>query len=449
MPDTEVTVAEPSVDAGASTDLAISTVDTGEVGQPAAGESTDVVTAETAGTFRALDARGRMLPETAAAVKTLSPQLAGYVSRALATAHTLHARFRGKSPWAEINRLEKLDKRLKGESGLEAIAAELSDVQENDDLFARSDPKLLDKMTETPAARAAFVKLLPHAMFKWQSIAPLSYSQYMGRFMADNMRNTAIAEDGTPIDLAVRLRRIVSLTFPVDKEGNPRTATQIENEMLGEDLKAVQKYVSIVQGLTKLQPEELAPERTDPNDRELELSRRERQLVQEQWKSALNSALSRPYTEEWNKQTAGREMTAEQGERIRSLFKTRLRIVQKMVPDYAATVAELENSGDRAGFIQLHLEFFRKNAPGILAREIDAVLGPRKKGAAPATGSPARPAASQPTQQPVTGAVRLRTAPAASELERGSRAAAMYRENRGILNAKNTRGLPAGTEVYW
>lgn len=393
------------------------------------GTGTDLTAHEESGAapsnFRAVE-RGRPTESTSAALKLLKAEhpehaaLTAYIPRALARDSKLASMFPGQNPFKAIEAMQKELKALGGAKGIAEIRTELADVEENDLLYANGDPKLLAKMTATPAAKAAFMKMVPHAFRLFESLAPNAYTAYMAKTFVGHMMGQ---------DFDLHMRRLASM-IPA------------ENADAVSELTQVQKFISDLQGMTKLQPEDLdvKPPATAANDTE----RAERlELQRENWRTARDADMNRIYTEEWGKQAEGRTITPRQKLNIESQFKTRLNAGRRSISDYRNTIDGFEASRDRNGFLQLHRDYFTQNIGRMLAHEIREELGaaPAKRPAASdTTATGARPAVAV---APTPGWRKVAASPEYEAMKRGPGGTTleMMKEHKAILKD--------GTKVTW
>lgn len=369
--------------AGGGTETALATTDTGAeestalTVQDPAEVSTDETDLEPYQPLR----DGKPSRTTAAAIaliKQSHPQVAKAIPRALA----MEARIRsmvpqGVNPFDEFKRLQRVEKDLGGQRGIADIRKELAEIEELDQLYARSDPRMLDIMTSTPDGERAFSKMAPFIPGKLKKLpggpaaiismapaiydlhrelAPRSYNRYM---------SSTILGDLMHADVDLHFRRLASL-IPAD------------NEIGKQSVAAIQAYMDRLNGLTKLEPEAMPAETntgTDTGREELtrerqELANEKRAMVLQGWKNASDQAKDKLFQSAWAELSKGKKISPVDREDIEARFWLRLPKAMAQVPGFDQSLKEFWESEDRDGYLRYLQGLHAQHVPRVLKAEI-------------------------------------------------------------------------------
>lgn len=379
--------------AGGSTETALATTDTTEEStaltiQDPAEVSTEETDLEPYQPLR----DGKPSRTTAAAIaliKQSHPQVAKAIPRALA----MEARIRsmvpqGVNPFDEFKRLQRVEKDLGGQRGIADIRKELAEIEELDQLYARSDPRMLDIMTSTPDGERAFSKMAPFIPGKLKKLpggpaaiismapaiydlhrelAPNSYNRYMASMIRSDMRNGTVNIGGRDmvVDLEVQFRRLASL-IPSDSEIGKQALT------------LVQAYMDRLMDLSSLTPEAMPAETntgTDTGREELtrerqELANEKRAIVLQGWKNASDQAKDKLFQSAWAELSKGKKISPVDREDIEARFWLRLPKAMAQVPGFDQSLKEFWESDDRDGYLRYLQGLHAQQVPRVLKAEI-------------------------------------------------------------------------------
>lgn len=429
---TALTVAEPTE---------IATTD-----EPEGAEGTDLATIED----QPLTERGKPSRTTSEALKGLMkthPNLAKQIPRDMAVANRLRSMFPGQNPFEAVNAALKRIKLLGGESGIQDIQKELRDIQELDDLYAKSDPRMLDRMTDTPEGKAAFQKLAVHVINKlaelpgsenavmelapkawdmYSQVAPKGWSKYIATTVLADMLEKGLEE---------HLIRVSSL-IPAD------------NEVGVAALKGVQGYLDHLKALRAQSaevPTRVTPTK-DPRDdeyrqREENLAKKEREAELGTWKKSADGDMNSIFQTEWAKQTKGRKISAVDGEDIRARIALRVPKALAATAGYEDQRKSYVEATDKTGYLTYMRSLAAKHIPLVVAAELR-----RKYGAPAVTMAKAdTPAAAATTARtpPAQGFKRVAVKPEYNTIHRGlgGTTAEMFNKKMAVLKD--------GTKVSW
>lgn len=430
-------------------------------------EGGSVATVPGGGSFRAIES-GRLSKPAAEGFKALETHnpglrwLSNVAQKALVFRDQMLGMFPGKNPVTEIQAMQREFKTLGGVKGIEAIRAELADVEENDLLYADGDPKLLMKMTHTPdkngkwvpspPAQEAFVKMIPHALKLFEQISPNRFSSYLAKAFLQHMKTAQMNDQGDTFDVALSLRRMASVLPKTKEQATPENLA-IMHQIVGQELPILQAYIALLQGYTQLPPEELIPKEDAGLTSEREKLQRERiDLRNSVWRRDRDAIKNKLALSEYDRQAAGMKVSARQKEEIFAKFDDRLETARRYTTDYRSTVESFSDNNDRDGFLSFHRELFIAKIPGLMARVIKDELGDVKP---KATTTSVASAATTQTQRTETAArmTAVKSFPATngSDLKRGpgGTTTEMIGKRQGIASKKNQWGVPEGTLVSW
>lgn len=371
-------------------------------------------------------------------------QWANDAQRALGYRARIRSEFPGKDPVVEIARLKKLEKELGGERGFAEMQSDLAELQEIDKLYANSDPRMLDYMTETDAGKSAFVKLAPHIINKFRSLAPKAFASTFANLFLGSMKYDMLNDDkGNPVepaDLPLRLRRLAA-------------AIPKENELAMGELNALFAYVNLIQGLTQVEPERFVPQQsTVDNTRERELNERETKLLQTEWIGARDALATQITQRIWGEETKGKSVSSDDRRDTESLFQMRLQRAINSVPNYKSTVQHFFDTKDKEGYLAYQNSLLQDHIPATLKIEIRKLL-PRLAALKPGQRTGATTEATTTTRQTPAplqqGFRRLPAKPSDNDLDYTQMNKEMIIKHQGVLRRGNSQGMPAGSKVSW
>ena len=285
--------------------------------------------------------------------------------------HALHA----QSEWnkalpgglKELNAMRDLVEQRGGPEGLQNLSQELDSFHDFDRMYTAGDPKALDFMTSEPEGQAAFLKLMPLALQKFESMDKGGYTGYMAGVFMSTM-------DAYRIPLVLeRLQDFIG--------ENPQAAAQLQK--LNQFYKQMVDYS---QSKSEFKPPEAAPD-----NRGSELDQREARLTREEWRRETAMTQQQTFSGEWARLAAGRKLTDTQDAAIRELFESR--ISKAVAARHSEKLERYFQAKDKNGFIRYANEITRTEVPTALKAAFEAVM-PGKPG--PRVGTPPAPKAAAP-----------------------------------------------------
>ncbi len=346
-------------------------------GAPADGAEGD----QTGKPFLAVDngKLSKVAKETIDELKVKNPQLAKAVQRALFAEDRLRRELPGgfKDLTALRGKLEELG----GDEGIQTIQGELNGWKEFDAQYTAGDPKVLEFLTETPEAAAAFLKIAPAAFEKFREQHPDGYSAYVSQvFMAD-MNDAQLPMN---IQLLGHVLSRATLSEPDKAE-----ATKLYQSLVD--------YVNRVGGMAKKQvaaPTPTATKGADP--RAADLDTREQSIRRTEWESETSRNHSQIFNEAWKRLAPN--VPEKQLQTVFDLYSVRLKQAIAAKKDFDSNMDRYFRAKQKDGFVKLHKSTFTDIVPltlrktlaefGIGARKAPAAAGAPKPGEAPKPGVP-------------------------------------------------------------
>ena len=323
--------------------------------------------------------------ETLDKIKLENPGLARAIQRALFK----EAEYARELPngLKDVKALRETIETLGGEHGIQEIQAELNGWQQFDQQFTAGDPKAVEFMTSEPEGQAAFLKLIPSALQKYEELHPEGYSQYMAQVFAHT-----IGQSGIPL----ALERL--------------------SDFIGENPKAQEQWSKIagfIKGIGDMSRKAVEAPKfgpTTPDTRGQDLDTREAQLTRNEWRSETAGEQRSVFQSEWTRLSAGRKLSEPQSAAVKELFESRLNRAIK--GNHADTLERYFKAKDKAGFMRYAAQLNKVEVPKALREAFDAVVpgkpGPKavappaKNGAPPARGVPIAQGFVQVAKQPAT-----------------------------------------------
>lgn len=371
---------------GGDTALTVSTgtavADTGAGGD---GTGTDLVPAgdntpaSTGADSQPIFERGQLSKSASQTFRTLETanptarRVLGQAQRALATQARLVHQF-GPKPFDRINALLKFEKEVGGVQGLQALRDASAELDEADSLYERADPKLIQDMTETPAAKQAFVGLWPHSVARFREIAPKTYTRWLGAQVMHSLEKIPIQlhdKNGSPmgnpevIDMPFRLRRMFG-NLPGKFENGAFTGGDMSAGMVQEfysDLAFIWAMVNEVRGWSQAQPEDLTPPKEDTSAARIaELESQANNATQEAWAVQRNAVCNEVLEQEIRKQTKGMELASVDMLNVAAEARNRINRTRRQQPDNNGKVDAFFKAKDLKGYISYNKRIFEDNA---------------------------------------------------------------------------------------
>ena len=432
MADTAIGFDAPDVDLGAGADDGAELDASGEGAAGGAEGATEGATeseGEAAGKpFLAVDngKLSKVAKETIDKLKLENPQLAKAVQRALFAEDRLRRELPGG--FKDLAGLREKIEQLGGDEGIKSIQGELKGWQDFDARYTAGDPKVLEFLTETPEAQAAFLKIAPAAFEKFREAHPDGYSAYVSQvFMAD-MQDAQL-----PMTIQLLGSILGRATF-----------SEPDKAEAGKLYAALAGYVNRIGDFAKKQvaaPAAVAKPGADP--RVAELDTRETNLRRTEWGGEIAKTHDRLFNEAWNR-LAG-TVPASKRQSIVDLYGVRLTQALAAKTDPQGSVdSKMDRyfaAKDKNGFVRFHESIMKDTVPLVLRKALaEFGIGARKApAAAPPNGAPAKSGA---PAKPAVGFTPIAAKPNfATDVDRARTTAKMWQDHQAIL--KN------GKQVTW
>ena len=376
------------------------------------------------------DASGRMTPTTSKLVRELETanpaarSFLGRAQRALGAVAKLTSmlgpkyidaivglrRFENEARWADIvdpqarKALGKAPFKT-GQDGLAALRSTAEDMERSDELYAKSDPQLLAMMTETPAAKQAYVKLWPHSVSKLRDLAPLTYTKWLGDQVLSLMEKSAVSlktKDGKDIteeiDLPRRLRRMVGcLPWTTGENGAylGGAVTPEQAQTLAWDIEFLNAFLLKVRGYASQTPEDLTPSKEDASAARIaEAERRADAATEAAWVTTRNAECNELIRAEVEKQAKGLNLSATEIANVTAKARATINEYRRSRPDNNSRIAGFKTAKNLAGYLTYNKGIVEEKAPEAVEKAL-ASQGRRSsrrapiRTAAPGTTSPA------------------------------------------------------------
>ena len=400
------------------TDLA--TIDSGDGGDGAGGDSTALATtgADSAAVYEG-GKLSRGTTKTFRQLETANPAarpILAEAQRALGGWAKIKSMF-GPKPFDKINALRKFEKEAGGMAGLQALREASEDLVKSDELYEKADPQLIAMMTETPAAKQAFVKLFPHSVAKLRELAPMTYTRWLGMQQLHSLEKAEVSiksKDGTvlgtePIDIPFRLRRIVGmLPWAMDATGKftGGTVTPEQMQTFQADLSYMFSYLDTVRAYANSTPEDLTPPKEDTSAAQIAKANKDAEdAIQNSWKVQRDAICNDIVAEEVRKQTKGMDLSSTIIADITAKSRKSINDIRKGQPDNTGKVKAFFDAKNVSGYIaynkrivQDHAASAVEKAVGLYARKSSRrapaavsaapVAAPGTQGVAPAANAP-------------------------------------------------------------
>ena len=373
----------------------------------------------------------KVAKETIDKLKAENPQLAKAVKCALFAEDRLRRELPGG--FKDLAGLREKIEQLGGDEGIQNIQGELNGWKEFDAQYTAGDPKVLEFLTETPEAQAAFLKIAPAAFEKFREAHPDGYSAYVSQvFMAD-MQDAQLP---MTIQLLGSILGRATLT-----EADQAEATKLYTALIG--------YVNRIGEFAKKQvaaPTSAAKTGADP--RAAELDTREQAIRRTEWSGESGQQHARIFSEAWKRLAAA--VPKEKVALVRRLYPIDLKekIAQKQInidgkpQSFDAAMDRYFKAKQKDGFLRLHDSTFKEVVPLALRSAMaEAGIGARKAPAAPGVGGEPATKPGAPAK-PAVGFTPVAAKPnIATEVDRSRTTTAMWQNKQAILNS--------GKQVTW
>lgn len=332
-----------------------------------------------------LDSKG-VLAQLKTALPNLDPRLERQIKNALFTKDQFEQAVPGGL--REVKAMREMIERHGGEQGLESRENTLRGFQHFDEMYVSGDPKALDFMTSDAEGQAAFLKMMPQALSKFQQLDSPAYQGYVAGVFRSTM-------DAYQLPLALmRLQDFMG--------DNPRAMEQFNT---------ILKFYNDMGEMAKYKPEPKANVQNQDTGRMSDIEAREQKLTRDEWRRETVSSQQQVFAQKWSELAGGRKLTTEQDAAVRELFESRLG--KAFRGKYEERLERYFQAGDKAGFMRMAAEIDRVEVPAALKAAFDAVM-PGRPGPRPGT-APAR--VSKPNAQAVKGYTQVDKPPAFREVD--------------------------------
>lgn len=409
---------------------------------------------------------------------------ANNAQRAIAFGNSVRQMFPGQNPITAIENLQRDLRSLAGDyatvpdprdpdgrTGIEQIRDSLAELEQADLLFYSADPALFDAMTADEEGKAAFAKLIPFGLAKMKAIAPNAYRAMIAKEFLEELKYSDLTDDkGNPVeraDIPLRVRRMYGALVGRDEKNQLAILEKPDSVTLYNEIVAISNLLDNLEKAAKLAPEKFnVPAETDTklSDRERRIAEREEQNKQRDFLGARQRIANAVVQREWNKLTAGWEISPEDRDDVLALYHTRLdQMIRKGEPGILSERKRFYDANDIRGMERHEEALQNRYTPKAMKMEVDKLIGRLKAmGKKPKGGAAAKPGAepaARPGAAPVAvpqGFIKLNEKPHNNDLDfqamqrlGQNEAREMVLNHRGILRAGNSLKKPAGTKVQW
>ncbi len=328
--------------------------------------------------------------ETLDKLKIENPALARAIQRALFKEAEIAKALPGGLK--EVQALRDTVEQLGGEHGIADLQKEIAGFHGFDEQYTAGDPKALEFMTSDDAGKEAFLKLMPHALQKFEALHPEGFSQYMAQVIGGTL-----GQHGIPLALD-RLADFIG--------DNPKAMEQW-NKLAG--------FVKFVGDLGSKQVQAPKFQSAAPDNDRTKFEQERTQFEREKWKNETATQQRPAFDAEWNRLAAGRKLTTSQTQAIQELFESRFN--KSINGQHAQTLQRYFDAKDKNGFLKYAAKLDSEVLPLALRAAFDAVMpgkpGPRP-GAAPPPVNGKQPAKGMPIAQ---GFVQVAAQPKTAEID--------------------------------
>ena len=347
----------------------------------------------------------------------------------------------GDKPFDKIKQLRKVEQEIatyayvngegKRVDGVTAIRELNEDVKAHDTMYEAANPLLIESMTESPIGKHAFVQLFPHVVTKLRSLAPKTYTKWLGSQVLHWIEKADIAIKGEgdksiteAVDIPFRLRRMIGmLPWAIDKDTRQYTGGAVTPEQaqtLAHDIMFIQAFLEKVRGYANETPEDLTPPKADDSTAQLQKAQRDADVALDKAWTAAKKAECIPLLDaEIGKQAASLRLNAAVIADITARARKAVDSRRNKQPDDVGRRQAFFKARDMNGFLGYHKQAVLDYGPEAVTDAI-AASGHRASRRTAATKQADSTAAGagggQGTQQAESGAVRRLTADEAAKL---------------------------------
>jgi hypothetical protein len=353
-------------------------------------------------------------------LKLKNPQLAKAVQRALFAEDRLRRELPGG--FKEVAQLREKIEQLGGDEGIQSLQSELDGWKDFDAKYTAGDPAVLQFLTETPEAEAAFLKIAPAVFEKFREVNSDGYSAYISQVFVSDMRENEIP---MTIQLLGSLlgRAQAQLSEP----------DRVEAKRLYD---ALSSYVNRINEFSR-KPVSAAPaaSKAGADPRQAELDTRETNLRKQEWQGETERQHAAIFSAAWKRLAA--TVPQNQVAPLRKLYALHLQETLAAKKDFDTNMNRFFAAKQKDGFLRTHKSAFEAAVPLALRKAMAELgIGARK---APATAAaPGTPATAKP---PAPGFIPVSQKPNMAEVDNVRTTPAMWQNKRAVL--KN------GKQVTW
>lgn len=330
--------------------------------------------------------------ETLDKIKAENPALARAIQRALFKEAEVAKALPGGLK--EVQALRDTVEKLGGEVGIQELQQEVAGFRGFDEQYTAGDPKAIEFMTSDDAGKEAFLKLMPHALQKFEALHPDGFSNYMAQVINGTMESYRV-----PLALALLERSI---------KDNPEAQEQYA---------VLARFYNSIGQLASKQVQAPKFQSAQPDQERSKFEQERTQFERDKWKNETATQQRPAFEAEWNRLTAGRKLTTAQTSAIQELFESRFN--KSINGQHAQTLQRYFDAKDKAGFMKYAAKLDSEVLPQALRAAFDAVMpakpGPRNgappppiNGKQPAKGLPIAQGFVQVAQQPKTHEIDYR-----------------------------------------
>lgn len=296
---------------------------------------------------------------------------------------------------ARIGELQQTIDDLGGPDGVKSTKEELAFFHDIDQQFTAGDPRFIESLIAAPEGQAAFLKLAPSMIDKYAAMHPEGFDALVNSKFMGVMASADLKSD------------LVQLGWFVN-----RLPDGPEKQEIQQRWDSLARFYNGVSASAAKKPETPkfaeSPKPVD-DTREKQLTQREAQIKETEFKSAWNGELKSAFDSQWKEQTKGRNLDDVKDGYARGLFQSLLNRAIDASKDDKAKIAKFYAAGDAAGYQKTIRQFFAREIPKAMKLALDKADPPkngqrRAAAAAPPPAANGRPAAAPAQQgyQPIT-----------------------------------------------
>lgn len=350
------------VDTGAD-----SSIDTSEQGEQAQGEQPDAAAQPELEEAEGLIVDGKRLSAKALQflqeTKAKDPKLAQQLRGALFDSDQLRRSFPGGIK--EAAALKQSFEALGGEAGLQEMRGNLDFFQGIDADFTAGNPRFVEALAD--ADPAAFAKIAPAVIAKWESLHPEALSSFVSGKMLTEM-------GGKGFELALmRLADFIDIEKP----------------------QAVNSYNSLVNFVNGLhenatkKPEVTGKQAPAGGEKDGEYKTREENVIRSEWRVEQNQFRRAEFSSEYDRLAKDRKVNSDNASAIKELCAGRIEKALSGNTEFNSKLQRYFEARDKDGFLKSFNTQYKTILKAEMQRSFDHVMGAKRgpaAGAAPANG---------------------------------------------------------------